>query len=215
MYLIKELNMHKGETFNTVSHLLGAVLALASVVVFVVLVSMHGDVWKIVSFSIYGVTLFTLYFFSTLYHGLSGKAKSIFSVFDHQAIYLLIAGTYTPFALVTLRGGWGWTLFGVVWGLAVFGCVLDTLSSIRRGKRILPVIIYLVMGWLVLLAIKPLIDNLAFNGFILLALGGLFYSIGVIFYALSNKFTYAHGIWHLFVLAGSVCHFVSIVYYVL
>lgn len=204
--------MYPGERFNGISHLIGAVLALAGLVVLVVVAARQGDAWKIVSFSLYGTTLFLLYGFSTLYHSLRGRAKTIFRRFDHLAIYLLIAGTYTPFTLVTLRGVWGWSLFGVVWGLAVAGMALEYLP--RQGARILPVVIYLGMGWLVLLALRPLLQALPWAGFVWLMAGGLFYTIGVLFYALDERVRHAHGVWHLFVLAGSASHYFAILYYV-
>ena len=146
--------MYPGERFNAITHLIGAALALAGLVVLVVVAARQGDPWKIVSFGIYGATLFMLYGSSTLYHSLRGRAKTIFRRFDHLAIYLLIAGTYTPFMLVTLRGGWGWLLFGVIWGLAIAGMALEYLP--RKGPRILPLVIYLGMGWLALIALRPL-----------------------------------------------------------
>ncbi len=204
--------MKIGERFNSISHLIGAAAALAGLVILVVFASLQGDAWRIVSFSVYGTTLLLLYAFSALYHSLSGKAKDVFRKFDHNAIYLLIAGTYTPFTLVTLRGAWGWSIFGVIWGLAVLGIVLDSLF--QRGRRILPVVIYLFMGWLVLMALKPLLRALPLAGFVLLLLGGLFYTAGVVFYALDKKLRHSHGIWHLFVLAGSVSHYFAVLLYV-
>lgn len=206
--------MVRDEWFNTLTHLIGAAFALAGVVLLIVLASLQGDPWKIVSFSIYGFSLFTLYLVSTLYHGLRGKAKRVFYVLDHQAIYLLIAGTYTPFTLVTLNGAWGWSLFGAIWGIAVLGFVLDALPVVRKGKRILPVFIYVIMGWLVVIALDPLLQELPEPGFKWLLYGGLLYTGGIVFYALSGKFTYAHGIWHLFVLAGSISHYTAILVYV-
>jgi len=204
--------MDPGERFNGFSHLVGAALALAGAVVLIVIAGRQGDPWKIVSFSVYGACLFSLYAFSTLYHSMRGRAKAIFRRFDHLAIYLLIAGTYTPFTLVTLRGGWGWSLFGAVWGLAAAGMALEFLP--RRGARVLPVVIYVLMGWLVLIALKPLLQALPWAGFVWLLLGGLFYTFGIIFYSLDAKLRYAHGVWHLFVLAGSVSHYVAIFLYV-
>ncbi len=205
--------MYPGERFNAISHLIGAVLALAGLVVLVVLSSLKGDPWKVVSFTIYGSTLFLLYTLSTLYHSLRGRAKTILQKLDHIAIYLLIAGTYTPFTLITLRGVWGWSLFAAVWGLATLGIVVDTLH--RDGPRVLQMIIYLLMGWLVLTALYPLIENFPTGGLIWLVIGGLFYTSGIIFYALDEKLRHAHGIWHLFVLAGSICHYFSILLYML
>lgn len=206
--------MDHGEKFNTITHLVGAVAALAGLVILVVFAALKGDPWEITSFSIYGTTLFGLYVVSTLYHGSSGKLKEILSILDHQAIYLLIAGTYTPFTLVTLRGVWGWSLFGAIWGIAALGMVLDALPTIRNGRRILPVVLYVVMGWLILIALGPLLRNLPMMGFWWLAAGGLFYTVGIVFYALSNKVIYAHGIWHLFVIAGSVSHYIAVFVYV-
>ncbi|MFW2372601.1 MAG: PAQR family membrane homeostasis protein TrhA [Gammaproteobacteria bacterium] len=207
--------MHKNEKLNSLSHLIGAVAALAGMVVLVVYASIQGDVWKIVSFSIYGVSLFLLYIFSTLYHGLHGRAKEIFHKLDHIAIYLLIAGTYTPFTLVSIRGegAWGWSIFGVVWGLAIVGILVDSFAV--KGRRILPIIIYVCMGWISLIAIKPLLDALSFAGFMWLLTGGLFYTLGIIFYALDHRNHYFHAIWHVFVLAGSISHYVAIIKYVL
>ncbi|ADJ27123.1 PAQR family membrane homeostasis protein TrhA [Nitrosococcus watsonii] len=204
--------MQEGEKFNCISHLIGAVAALAGLVVLVVLAARQGDPWRIVSFSIYGTTLFLSYLASTLYHGSEGKVKRIFRKLDHHTIYLLIAGTYTPFTLVTLRGPWGWSLFGIIWGLAIFGMVVDSLP--HQGHRILPIAIYLLMGWLVLIALIPLLRALPFAGFIWLLAGGLFYTVGVIFYALDEKLSYAHGLWHLFVLAGGLTHYLAILFYV-
>ena len=172
---------------------------------------MQGNPWKIVSFSIYDTTLFMLYLFSVLYHSLRGEAKGIFRRLDHLAIYLLIAGTYTPFALVTLNGVWGWWIFGTVWGLALIGMLLE---FVPQKRRILPVIIYLVMGWICLIALKPLLQALPMVGFWGLLAGGLFYTVGIIFYALDKKLQHAHGIWHLFVLAGSVSHYFTVLLYV-
>jgi len=205
--------MIRSERFNSISHLVGAVLALAGAVVLVVAASRGGDTRRIVSFSIYGATLFLLYLISTLYHGLpTGRAKHVFRVLDHQAIYLLIAGSYTPFTLVTLDGSVGWWLFGAIWGMAALGLVLDALP--RRGARVVPLIIYFVMGWLIVLAINPLLAALPRAGFIWLLTGGLLYTSGIVFYALDSRYPWMHGVWHLFVLAGSISHYVVILVYV-
>lgn len=205
--------MYPGERFNSISHLVGAALALAALVVLVVFASLQGDPWKIVSFSIYGFTLFLLYTLSTLYHSLHGRAKLVFQKLDHAAIYLLIAGSYTPFTLVTLRGPWGWSLFGIVWVLAIVGIVIDSVH--HNGPRIYQIIIYLLMGWVVLIALYPLIQNLPTGGLVLLVVGGLCYTGGLLFYGLDEKLAHAHGIWHLFVLAGSISHSLAILLYVL
>jgi len=175
--------------------------------------SAQGDPWKIVSFSIYGTTLFLLYALSTLYHSLRGGAKKFFQTLDHVAIYLLIAGSYTPLTLVTLRGAWGWTLFGIIWGLAIVGIIIDGLH--KKGSRALQLTLYLLMGWLILVAMYPLSQALPNGGLELLVLGGVFYTSGTIFYALDKKMKHAHGIWHLFVLAGSISHYLAILLYVL
>ena len=205
--------MYHGERFNGISHLVGAALALAGLVVLVALASMQGDPWKIASFSIYGASLFLLYTMSTLYHSLRGRAKQVFMKLDHVAIYLLIAGSYTPFTLVTLRGVWGWTLFVIIWGLAIVGIVVD--SRHKDGSRAIQMVIYLLMGWLILVAMYPLIQALPIGALALLVLGGVFYTSGIIFYALDERMKHAHGIWHLFVLAGSLSHFMVMLLYVL
>lgn len=204
--------MYRGEWFNSISHLFGAIAGFLGLVVLVVVSVQSGDPWKIVSFSIYGVTLLFLYAASTLYHSTKGRAKALFQLLDHHGIYLLIAGTYTPFALVTLRDSWGWTIFSIIWGLAVTGILIDTFQ--RHGRRILPLIIYMVMGWLIIIVLKPLLRELSTGGFVLLLLGGLLYTVGVIFYVLDHKVSYFHGIWHLFVLGGSFMHYFTVLYFV-
>ena len=204
--------MYKGEWFNSISHLIGAVAALVGLVIVVVEASLQGDPWKIVSFSVYGATLFSLYTISTLYHSLQGRAKRIFRKLDHMSIYLLIAGTYTPFTLVTLRGVWGWTIFGIIWSLALFGLVLEALP--QKGGRILSMVVYVLMGWLVLAALKPLLAALPAAGFFWLLLGGIFYTGGLAFFFFDEKVRHFHGIWHLFVLAGSISHYLTILFYV-
>jgi len=205
--------MYHGERFNSISHLMGAALALIGMVLLVGFAAAQGDPWKIVSFSIYGVSLFLLYSLSTLYHSLRGRAKKIFQKLDHVAIYLLIAGTYTPFTLVTLRGTWGWTLFLVIWGLAILGIFID--SRHKDGSRAIQMVIYLLMGWLVLIAMEPLVQALPTGALVLLVLGGVFYTSGIIFYALDGRVKHAHGIWHLFVLAGSISHYLAVLFYIL
>lgn len=203
--------MYDGERFNSISHLVGAVFALIGATVMVTLAGAEGSALRIVSFTIYGITLFLLYLFSTLYHSLRGRAKNIFRMLDHQAIYLLIAGTYTPFTLLALKGATGWWMFGAVWSLALIGMILDSLP--HKGPRILALIIYLGMGWLVLFALDPLIAALPAGGFWWLLAGGLFYTVGVIFYVLDERYPWCHGIWHLFVLAGSVSHYFTILFF--
>lgn len=203
--------MYKGERFNSISHLVGAVAALAGAVVLIVFAVLEGGASRIVSFSVYGFTLFLLYLTSTLYHSFRGRAKRIFRVLDHLSIYLLIAGTYTPFALVVLDGELGWWLFASIWSLALMGMIIDTLP--HKGHRVVPVIIYLVMGWLCLLVVNPLLEVLPVQGFYCLLAGGFFYTSGVVFYAFDYRYPWFHGVWHLFVLAGSACHFFSILFY--
>ncbi len=200
-----------GERFNSISHLVGAVLALVGAVPLIVLGAQAGDPWKIVSFTVYAAMLLSLYLASTLYHSLRGRAKRIWCKFDHCAIYLLIAGTYTPFTLVSLRGAWGWSLFGAVWGLALLGILQEI--WLARGKRIGSLVLYVLMGWLGLVAAWPLIQVLGW-GFLWLAVGGVAYTVGILFYVNDHRWRHAHGIWHLFVLGASVCHYVTVLAYV-
>ena len=201
-----------GEKFNAVSHVVAAALALPGAVVLVVVAAQDGNPWKIASVSIYGVTLVLLYTISALYHSLRGRAKNVFQKLDHQSIYLLIAGSYTPFCLVTLRGTWGWSLLGVVWGLAIVGSLQELFQ--KSEARILSVIIYVVMGWAVLVALVPLRQALGPAGFAWVAAGGVFYTVGIIFYAIDTRVSHAHGVWHLFVMAGSAAQYFAILHYV-
>lgn len=204
--------MYHGERFNAISHLVGAGLALVGLVVLIVVSSLHGDAWRVVSVTIYGVSLLALYTSSTLYHSLRGRAKRVFRHLDHTAIYLLIAGSYTPFTLVSLRGRLGWWMFGVVWALAAFGALQEFRHV--RGERILSVVIYIVMGWLAVLALGPLMTALGPAGLSWLVAGGVCYTAGIVFYAFDGRLPAFHGIWHLFVLAGSVAHYVAILGFV-
>ena len=196
------------EIANAITHGIGALLAVAALVVLIVMAAIHGSVWHIVSFSIFGATLVLLYFASTLYHSLThAKAKRVFHKFDHISIYLLIAGTYTPFCLTALRGWIGWTVLGVVWSCAILGAVLKAISV---GKRIkLSTVLYILMGWVILVAIQPLYKAMPFNGFLFLIAGGISYTIGTIFF-IRNQVEYNHSVWHVFVLGGSVLHFFSV-----
>ena len=205
--------MYHGEKFNAWTHLVGAVLACIGALWLLVLASLDGEPMKIVSVAIYGVTLLLLYSVSTIYHSVQGRAKVIMRKLDHLSIYLLIAGSYTPFCLVTLRGPWGWSLFAVVWGLALIGMLQEIKP--RSEARVLSIVIYAVMGWVVLVAVKPLLAALGVAGFSWLAAGGVFYTVGIIFFAYDSRFRHWHGIWHLFVMAGSLLHFVAILFYVL
>lgn len=201
------------EKLNALTHGFGALLALAGLVILMVASHLHGSIWHLISFGIYGVSLVLLYLASTLYHSFTDrKLKYIFKIVDHSAIYLLIAGTYTPFALVILHGIWGWTVFGVIWSLAIIGIVLQVFF-VNRFK-ILSTIAYITMGWLMLICLKQLIAVLSPAGLWWLIIGGLFYTIGALFY-LFRWFPYNHTVWHLFVLAGSASHFITILYYVL
>ena len=198
-------------------HFAGALFAVAALVALVIIG--HDSAWKVVSFSIYGATLFLLYNFSTLYHWLPkefGEKGQILRKLDHLSIYLLIAGTYTPFCLVTLRGPWGWSIFGIVWGFAALGLLVQ--SVYINVDRRLTTSIYVGMGWIVVIAVKPLMDNLALNGILLLLFGGIAYTAGGVIYALKkpnlSKYFGFHELWHVFVLLGSFLHFLAILAYV-
>ena len=204
--------MYAGERLNGYTHLAGAVLALAGAAVLVAMAAIRGDPWRVTSFAVYGATLVALYLASTLYHGLRGRAKDIWRKLDHCSIYLLIAGTYTPFALVTLHGPWGWSIFGAVWGLAILGIVQE--CWLARGARLTSLAIYLLMGWLALIAAVPLLEALGWQGFAWVAAGGAIYTLGIVFYVFDERVRHFHGIWHLFVLAGSATHFGAIAAYV-
>lgn len=205
--------MEQGERFNTYTHLAGALLALAGAVALIVLAVLKGDAWKVVSFSIYGATLVWLYGTSTLYHNaMRGRFKAMMQKLDHNSIYLLIAGSYTPFTLVSLRGPWGWSLFGVVWGLALLGMLQEI--WLTQTTRRLSMVIYILMGWVALVAVVPLVHVLTWAGFLWLAAGGVAYTVGIIFFLNDEKFPHWHGIWHLFVLVGSALHYCAILLYV-
>jgi hemolysin III len=200
--------MYHGERFNSITHLVGALFALAGGAVLVTVAAMEGNTAKIVSYSVYAATLFILYLSSTLYHSIPGPAKRFFRVLDHQAIYLLIAGTYTPFAVVALDHETGWWVLAAIWSLALFGMVLDAVR--RHGPRIVSVLLYLVMGWFVVFAMDDFVNALSAASMGWLIAGGIFYTSGVVFFALDSWYPWCHGIWHLFVIAGSTCHYFSI-----
>ena len=204
--------MYPGERFNAITHLVGSVLAIVGATVAITLASVHGGTRRIVALSIYAVMLIVLYLSSTLYHSLRGKAKKIFHVFDHCAIYLLIAGTYTPFTLVTLRGAWGWWLFGIVWGLAVAGVLKDVF--LHNRLRPVSIVLYVLMGWLVIVAFEPLKRAMPAAGIAWLVAGGIVYTAGIAFFALSKRIAHTHGLWHLCVIGGSACHYVAVLRYV-
>ena len=205
--------MYHGERLNAWTHLVGTMLSISGASVLITLAALMGDPWKIVSVSIFGATLILLYSASTLYHSLRGRAKTILRKLDHLSIYLLIAGTYTPFCLVTLRGVWGWTLSGIVWGLALIGMLQEIRP--RSEARILSLVIYAVMGWVIVIATGPLLDHLEATGLVLLAAGGLLYTGGSGFCAFGAPFPHWPGIWHLFVIGGSLLHYLTIALYVI
>lgn len=210
---MQDINFYtKGEEIaNAITHGIGALLAIAAAVLLIVFSARSGDPYKIVSFTIFGVTLFELYLGSTLYHSITAqRAKKVFRIIDHSSIYLLIAGTYTPFALTVLRPGIGWWIFGIVWGLTALGITLKALWLEKLEK--LAVIFYNIMGWSIVIAIKDLIATIPMNGIILLIAGGVAYTVGCLFYAKDN-WPYNHSIWHLFVITGSVCHFLCVLLY--
>ena len=201
------------ELANSLTHGTGLALSVAALAVLVVAAALHGSVWHIVSFSVYGATLVCLYGASTLYHSvMSPPLKRVFKVVDHSAIYMLIAGTYTAFTLVNLRGSWGWSLFGAVWGLSLLGIVLKVFFV--DLFEIASTAVYLGMGWLVVIAHKPLFALVPHGGLVWLVAGGLAYTVGVAFYAW-RSLRFHHAIWHVFVLLGSICHFFAVLYYVL
>jgi len=206
-YTIKE------EIANSITHGIGAALSIAALVILVVYAALFGDVWRVVSFSIYGATLFILYLASTLYHSFTNeKVKQFFRLMDHTSIYLLIAGTYTPITLVAMRGAWGWTLFGLIWGLALVGISYELF--IPSKKMVIPVILYVSMGWLVIIAVKPMLEMLPKGLISWIVAGGLFYTSGVVFY-IWKKIPFNHAIWHLFVLGGSISHFFGMLFHLL
>lgn len=200
------------EIANIITHAIGAVLAVTALVVLVVVASLYGDVWKITSASIYGASMIMLYTASTLYHLFKEpKIKKILNTVDHISIYYLIAGSYTPFVLVNLRGAWGWVIFSIIWALAITGTILKLIYGDKLRK--ISNILYLAMGWVIIIAIKPLINSVDLGGLILLATGGFLYTFGVIFYKWKSL-PFNHAIWHLFVLGGTITQFFAILFYV-
>jgi hemolysin III len=202
----------RGEIFNSVTHLIGSIFAFAGLVGLLATAVPTRDPWKIASFAIYGVALVELYLVSTLYHAVRGRTKRVFRRLDHTSIYVLIAGTYTPFALVSLRGSWGYPLLAAVWTLAAVGVLQEFL--VRKRIRGLSVSLYLLMGWLALTVFVPLRAAIGSAGMLLLVAGGILYTIGVFFYLVDEKYAHSHGVFHLFVLAGSVLHFLVVLFYV-
>jgi hemolysin III len=201
------------EIANSVTHGLGLSASLVGAFVLVSLSAEQGEAWHVVSAVVYGATLVALYAASTLYHALKGtRARKVLRVLDHCSIYLLIAGTYTPVTLVSMRGGWGWTLFGLAWGLAAVGIAFKILATGRFA--ILSTLAYVLMGWLCIVAVKPMFVLLSPGALALLGAGGVLYTAGIVFYN-SKRVPYSHAVWHLFVVAGSVCHYLAIALYVL
>jgi len=199
------------EIANSITHGIGAALSIIALVLLVIFASKYGDVWRIVSFSIYGFTLFFLYLASTLYHSITNKrAKKFFRILDHSSIYLLIAGTYTPVTLISMRGPWGWSLFGLIWIMAISGIIVK-IFLIGRYKLV-SVLLYLTMGWLIVFAFKPLLQMIPKGLVIWLLIGGILYTLGLMFYAF-KKVPYFHFVWHLFVLGGSISHFLGMLLY--
>jgi len=199
------------EIANSITHGIGAVLSIAALVILVVFAAKYGDVWRVVSFSIYGSTLFILYLVSTLYHSLTNKrVKNFFEILDHSSIFLLIAGTYTPVTLVPMRGPWGWTMFGLIWAMAIIGIIMKIFLI---GKyKVFSLLVYLSMGWLIIIVFKPMLQMVPQGLIIWLFIGGISYTLGIIFYLFKN-IPYFHFIWHLFVLGGSISHFFGILLY--
>lgn len=200
----------KEELWNAITHGIGVALSIPALVFLIIDGVKYGTAIQTVSYIIFGVSMLLLFVMSTLLHSMPVRFKRFFSILDHSAIYILIAGTYTPFLLVTIKGALGWSLFGVIWGLAILG-VLFKVFFIHRFEFV-SLIFYILMGWLIMFAIKPLYVNLPFPGFMLLVIGGLLYTGGAIFYAW-RSIPYNHAIWHLFVMAGSACMYFSVLFY--
>lgn len=201
------------EIFNSVTHGVGSLLSIAGTAVLIVLAALYSDAWGVVSSAVYGASLIILYTMSTLYHAITNlRAKAFFRIMDHNTIFFLIAGTYTPITLVALRGTLGWVLFGVVWGAAAIGIVLNSIDLERFRKP--SVVCYIAMGWVIIFAVKPMIDGVAPLALWFLLTGGLFYTVGIIFYAIKSK-KYFHSVWHIFTVAGSVFHYFSILIMIL
>ena len=201
------------EIFNSVSHGAGGMLAIAGTVVLIVIAALYSNAWGVVSSAIYGASMIILYTMSTLYHAITNKkAKSFFRIMDHNTIFILIAGTYTPYTLVPLRGSVGWTLFGIIWGAAIIGIVFNSIS-LEKAKK-LSLVCYVAMGWAIIFAIKPMIASVTKTSLVFLLIGGIFYTAGIVFYAV-KKIRYFHSVWHLFTVGGTVFHYFSILFIML
>ena len=210
--VIRKRQSSREEVVNSITHGVGLLLSIIGSVVLVIPASVHGDIKRIICFSIYGSSMITLYAASTLCHSLpSGRIKNIFILIDYSAIYLLIAGTYTPLVLISLRGVWGWSYFGTIWVMAIAGIAFTLI--LREKAQVLSIIIYLLMGWLALFAIPPILKNIPFSAIALLFAGGILYSTGIIFY-FWEKLLFHHAIFHIFVLGGSLCCYFAILFYV-
>jgi len=200
------------EIANSITHSVGFLLSIVGSAILVISACIHGDPWRVVSFSIYASSLIILYAASILCHSFSqGRINRLFKIIDHSAIYLLIAGTYTPFVLIPLRGAWGWSFFGTIWALALAGIVFKIFFVERF--HVLSTVIYLLMGWLAIIAMQPIVEKIPFGGISWLVIGGILYSLGIIFY-FWKKLPFHHAIWHLFVMGGSICHYFAILFYV-
>ena len=204
----------KGEEIaNAITHGIGAVLSIVGLIILIVYSSLYGSVWHIVSFTIFGFTMVILYISSTLVHAFpQGKAKDLFEIFDHASIYLFIAGTYTPFTFIVIQGALGWTMFGIIWGLAIAGTVFK--AYFVKKYLFTSTILYIAMGWMVLMGWNQIAENLNSNGVILFVIGGICYTFGAIFYVWRG-FKYHHAVWHLFVIAGTTTHFFCVLFYLL
>lgn len=213
MSSVEEQSLIREEIANSITHGIGLILSIAGLVALMVIATKNGSAWHVASCGVFGVTLVILYAASTLYHSFqTPRLKRILKILDHCAIYLLIAGTYTPFTLIHMRGGWGYTLFTVVWVLSIIGIVFTIFFA--ESFKVIVVLSYVLLGWSAVVAIKPLLALVPGGAIMWLLAGGLFYTVGVLFYA-CNRIPYNHTIWHLFVMGGSICHYFAVMFYVL
>lgn len=209
---LKRDQSRQEEFANSISHGIGLIAAIAGVPFLINNAFQHGDAKFIVGVIIFSVTTILLYFASTIYHLLPiGKIKRLFNVIDHSVIFLMIAGTYTPFTLGVLHGAWGWSLFGIIWGFAIIGIILKVFN--KASSPLVSNCLYLLMGWVVLIAIDPLFARIPTTGLLYLLAGGLFYTVGIIFYITDSRFQYGHLIWHIFVIAGTLSHYFAVLWY--
>ena len=209
---MKKLYTPGEEIFNSVTHGVGAALSVAACVLMIIKAAFTGDAMRVVCAAIFGASLIVLYTMSTLYHALTHPtAKKVMRIFDHCTIFILIAGTYTPFTLLAMGGALGWTLFGILWAVTVIGIVMNSLSLTRFSK--LSMVLYLLMGWCVVFCVKPVVTFLGLWGTLMLLAGGIFYTVGIIFY--SGKKKYMHSVWHIFVLMGSICHILCVLFWII